>query len=161
MAWSRKSTKLFCYDLHCQFYILPRIHLNCFLPRVCFLILPRARNVFCQDLHDKNTCPHVLAIGHLTSTLWIFGGGHSARDIECGTALFAKCHKSLPAPQLDWPAVLRVHLVWWNWDSYIGTISKFLAIKWDTWYQNSEPSGTQIIFPIQPLLIPVHLCEFY
>ena len=37
----------------------------------------------------------------------------------------------------------EVHLVQWEWDSYSGTISKSGAINWDTWYQNSEPSGTQ------------------
>ena len=56
---------------------------------------------------------------------------------------------------------LAVHLVQWKWDSYSGTISKFWAINWNTWYQNSEPSGTQkTLYPIQPLLIPVYLCEF-
>ena len=34
------------------------------------------------------------------------------------------------------------------------------AIKWDTWYKNSEPSGTQINFPLEPLLIPVNQLEF-
>ena len=37
----------------------------------------------------------------------------------------------------------QIHPVWYMWDRLCGTISKFWAVQWDTWYQFSEMSGTQ------------------
>ena len=35
----------------------------------------------------------------------------------------------------------HIHLVWSQWDSHRGTISKFLSWDWDTWYQSSKSDG--------------------